>query len=295
MSGRGSPAAPRSSRWCVWRVGPEPFVVAVRSTGPAALVAALVITALTTVCCAWRWRVVARGLGVEVPLRDRGGGVLPLAVPQRHAARRGARRRAPGGPARDAAGRADRAASSARPCRSPPPAWSCSSVRAPWAAAVVGASASLLLALVPVAAGRSSASRARRRPATCSLPGRGAAAVPTPSLLRAGAAGPARAARGRDPAQRRRLGSARGRGRLGVRRGRPRGGAGRDRRGRCTACWRWSRPCPAAYSLAREGGGRGRAPVHAAELRHVARRLPRRRCDRRPAPPTPPTSTASTT
>jgi len=54
----------------VWWVGPEPFAVAVRSAGPAALAVALVVTAATTVCCAWRWRVLARGLGVEVPLRD---------------------------------------------------------------------------------------------------------------------------------------------------------------------------------------------------------------------------------
>ncbi|GAA4691846.1 lysylphosphatidylglycerol synthase domain-containing protein [Nocardioides conyzicola] len=53
-----------------WWVGPDPFVTAVRSAGPAAIVVALVLTALTTVCCAWRWRVLARGLGVEVPLRD---------------------------------------------------------------------------------------------------------------------------------------------------------------------------------------------------------------------------------
>ncbi len=54
----------------VWWVGPQPFVTAVRSTGPVALVVALALTALTTLCCAWRWRVLAHGLGVEVPLRD---------------------------------------------------------------------------------------------------------------------------------------------------------------------------------------------------------------------------------
>ena len=43
----------------------------------------------TTVCCAWRWSLVARGLGVGVPLPRGGRGVLPLAVPQHHAARRG--------------------------------------------------------------------------------------------------------------------------------------------------------------------------------------------------------------
>jgi glycosyltransferase 2 family protein len=54
----------------LWWVGPEPFVEAVRSAGPVPLAAALVLTAVTTVCCAWRWRVLAHGLGVEVPLRD---------------------------------------------------------------------------------------------------------------------------------------------------------------------------------------------------------------------------------
>ena len=36
---------------------------------PVALVAALAITAVTTLCCAWRWQRVASGLGVDVPLR----------------------------------------------------------------------------------------------------------------------------------------------------------------------------------------------------------------------------------
>jgi hypothetical protein len=53
-----------------WRVGTQPFLDAVRSAGPAALVAALAITAVTTSACAWRWRALARGLGAEVPLRD---------------------------------------------------------------------------------------------------------------------------------------------------------------------------------------------------------------------------------
>jgi glycosyltransferase 2 family protein len=34
----------------------------------AALAAAAGLGVLTTVCCAWRWRIVARGLGVELPL-----------------------------------------------------------------------------------------------------------------------------------------------------------------------------------------------------------------------------------
>ncbi|HEU5037814.1 MAG TPA: lysylphosphatidylglycerol synthase domain-containing protein [Nocardioides sp.] len=53
-----------------WRLGPQPFADAVRSAGPASLLAALAITALTTVACAWRWRALACRLGVDVPLRD---------------------------------------------------------------------------------------------------------------------------------------------------------------------------------------------------------------------------------
>ena len=67
-----------------------------RLTTAWALAAALAITSLTTVCCAWRWSLVAGGLGVDVPAADSGGCLLPVAVPQLHASRRGAGRRAPG-------------------------------------------------------------------------------------------------------------------------------------------------------------------------------------------------------
>ncbi|MBV9822160.1 MAG: flippase-like domain-containing protein [Actinobacteria bacterium] len=49
-------------------VGTGPFVAGVRSLDAAALAAAAGITVVTTVCCAWRWRLVARGLGIAVPL-----------------------------------------------------------------------------------------------------------------------------------------------------------------------------------------------------------------------------------
>jgi uncharacterized membrane protein YbhN (UPF0104 family) len=52
----------------VWRLGTGPFVAGVRSVDGRALAAAAGIGALTTVCCAWRWRIVARGLGVNLPL-----------------------------------------------------------------------------------------------------------------------------------------------------------------------------------------------------------------------------------
>jgi hypothetical protein len=54
----------------VWRVGPGPFLDGLRGLGPGTLLAALAIGALTTLCSAWRWRVVAAGLGVGLPLPD---------------------------------------------------------------------------------------------------------------------------------------------------------------------------------------------------------------------------------
>ncbi len=53
----------------VWRVGAGPLVNGLRLTTGWALAAALAITSLTTLCCAWRWRLVAGGLGVGMPLR----------------------------------------------------------------------------------------------------------------------------------------------------------------------------------------------------------------------------------
>ena len=52
----------------VWRVGAGPFVEGVRAVDGRALLAAVGIGFVTTVCCAWRWTVVARGLGVRLPL-----------------------------------------------------------------------------------------------------------------------------------------------------------------------------------------------------------------------------------
>jgi glycosyltransferase 2 family protein len=50
-------------------VGAGPFVDGLRLTTAWALAAAMAITSLTTLCCAWRWSLVAGGLGVDVPLR----------------------------------------------------------------------------------------------------------------------------------------------------------------------------------------------------------------------------------
>lgn len=52
----------------LWRLGTGPFLDGLRLIGGWALAAALGIGALTTVCCAWRWSLVAGGLGVRLPL-----------------------------------------------------------------------------------------------------------------------------------------------------------------------------------------------------------------------------------
>ena len=52
----------------VWRLGLGPFLDGLRGLGPGTLLVALAIGALTTVCSAWRWRVVAAALGHGLPL-----------------------------------------------------------------------------------------------------------------------------------------------------------------------------------------------------------------------------------
>jgi glycosyltransferase 2 family protein len=51
------------------RLGTGPFLHGLRAVSGWSLAAAAGITVLTTVCSAWRWSLVARGLGVAVPLR----------------------------------------------------------------------------------------------------------------------------------------------------------------------------------------------------------------------------------
>jgi uncharacterized membrane protein YbhN (UPF0104 family) len=51
----------------VWRLGTGPFLDGLRAVDGRALAAAAGLAALTTVCCAWRWRIVARGLGIDLP------------------------------------------------------------------------------------------------------------------------------------------------------------------------------------------------------------------------------------
>jgi len=51
-----------------WRLGAGPFLDGLRAVDSWALMAAVGISVLTTVCCAWRWQTVARGLGVELSM-----------------------------------------------------------------------------------------------------------------------------------------------------------------------------------------------------------------------------------
>jgi glycosyltransferase 2 family protein len=52
----------------VWRLGTSPFIHGVRAVDGRVLAAAVALALLTTVCCAWRWKIVADSLGVGLPL-----------------------------------------------------------------------------------------------------------------------------------------------------------------------------------------------------------------------------------
>jgi uncharacterized membrane protein YbhN (UPF0104 family) len=52
----------------VWRLGKGPFLDGIRALDSGALLAAAAIFLLTTVCAAWRWKIVAGGLGVRLSL-----------------------------------------------------------------------------------------------------------------------------------------------------------------------------------------------------------------------------------
>ena len=52
----------------VWRLGTGPFLDGLRSVDGPTLAAAVALIGATTVCCAWRWTIVARGLGIELSL-----------------------------------------------------------------------------------------------------------------------------------------------------------------------------------------------------------------------------------
>ena len=52
----------------VWRVGTGPFVAGLARVNAGSLAVASGVAVVTTLSCAWRWTVVARGLGVALPL-----------------------------------------------------------------------------------------------------------------------------------------------------------------------------------------------------------------------------------
>jgi uncharacterized membrane protein YbhN (UPF0104 family) len=52
----------------VWRLGTGPFVDGLRSVDGGALAAAVSLAVVTTMCYAWRWKLVAGGLGVDLSL-----------------------------------------------------------------------------------------------------------------------------------------------------------------------------------------------------------------------------------
>jgi uncharacterized membrane protein YbhN (UPF0104 family) len=52
----------------VWRLGTGPFIDGVRTVDGRVLAEAAGIAALTTLCCAWRWKLVARGLGADLSM-----------------------------------------------------------------------------------------------------------------------------------------------------------------------------------------------------------------------------------
>ncbi len=51
-----------------WRLGGGPFRDGLRAVDATTLAAAAAIGLITTLCCAWRWRIVARGLGIDLSL-----------------------------------------------------------------------------------------------------------------------------------------------------------------------------------------------------------------------------------
>jgi uncharacterized membrane protein YbhN (UPF0104 family) len=53
----------------VWRLGTAPFLAGLRGLDPGLLVLGVLIGAVVTISCAWRWRLVARAVGIPLSLR----------------------------------------------------------------------------------------------------------------------------------------------------------------------------------------------------------------------------------
>jgi uncharacterized membrane protein YbhN (UPF0104 family) len=54
----------------MWQLGTRAFLEPLQRIDARSLAAATGIAVLTTLCCAWRWRLVSRGLGSDLPLRE---------------------------------------------------------------------------------------------------------------------------------------------------------------------------------------------------------------------------------
>lgn len=52
----------------IWRLGTGPFLAGLRAVDGRAILAAAAVVLVTTLCSAWRWTIVARGLGVRLRL-----------------------------------------------------------------------------------------------------------------------------------------------------------------------------------------------------------------------------------
>jgi uncharacterized membrane protein YbhN (UPF0104 family) len=52
----------------IWRLGTGPFIAGLEAVDGRALLAASAIFFLTTICAAWRWTIVSRGLGIRLSL-----------------------------------------------------------------------------------------------------------------------------------------------------------------------------------------------------------------------------------
>jgi uncharacterized membrane protein YbhN (UPF0104 family) len=54
----------------LWRVGTGPFLHGIRAVDATAMAAAFALGVVITVGCAWRWTLIAAGLGVRLPMRE---------------------------------------------------------------------------------------------------------------------------------------------------------------------------------------------------------------------------------
>src|SRR5262249_17982907 len=52
----------------IWRLGTGPFLAGLRAVDVRAVLAVMAVVLITTVCSAWRWTIVARGLRVRLSL-----------------------------------------------------------------------------------------------------------------------------------------------------------------------------------------------------------------------------------